>query len=248
MKASTSALLLSALSAGVLAQNYDTYPSVAKTASINGFADPIYDQLPECAKECVEYDTDNTPCPNWDPGCLCYMPQWSGEVASCFAEKCSGDELKSATSLAYGICDKVGASKWEMPSSVSKALSSAAEAKATATSSAEEEEADSSSAAPASSAPTSSAAQSTSAAETSEQTSAAGSSTPAVTSSTLATSSSTEASSSAVESSASSAAGSSSAASTSANSTSIDQVNGGVGPASYGMVALGAVAGAIVLA
>ena len=28
---------------------YTIYPSVAKTASINGFADRIYDQLPECA-------------------------------------------------------------------------------------------------------------------------------------------------------------------------------------------------------
>lgn len=236
----SSALLISAVSAGVLAQNYETYPSVAHTASINGFADPIYGQLPECAKECVELDTGNTPCPYWDPGCLCYMPQWSGEVGSCFAEKCSGDDVKKATSLAYGICDKVGASKWEMPSSVSQALSSAAEAEATATSSAE---ADSSSAAPASSAQSSAAAQSTSSAKTTEQTSAVDSSTPAVTSSSQITSSVNEVSSSSAESASSSAA-----LTSSANSTLIEQVNGGVGPASYGIIALGAVAGAIVLA
>ena len=39
---------------------YTAYPSVAKTASINGFADKIYDQLPECAKECVKQSTSNT--------------------------------------------------------------------------------------------------------------------------------------------------------------------------------------------
>ena len=32
---------------------YATYPSVPKTASINGFADRIYDLLPEWAKPCM---------------------------------------------------------------------------------------------------------------------------------------------------------------------------------------------------
>ncbi|KGU35618.1 hypothetical protein MGM_00621, partial [Candida albicans P75063] len=36
---------------------YTIYPSVAKTASINGFADRIYDQLPECAKPCMFQNT-----------------------------------------------------------------------------------------------------------------------------------------------------------------------------------------------
>ena len=43
---------------------------VPKTASINGFADPIYDLLPDCAKECVKFSTSNTPCPYWDTGCF----------------------------------------------------------------------------------------------------------------------------------------------------------------------------------
>ena len=53
---------------------YTIYPSVAKTASINGFADRIYDQLPECAKPCMFQNTGVTPCPYWDTGCLCIMP------------------------------------------------------------------------------------------------------------------------------------------------------------------------------
>ena len=48
---------------------YTIYPSVAKTASINGFADRIYDQLPECAKPCMFQNTGVTPCPYWDTGC-----------------------------------------------------------------------------------------------------------------------------------------------------------------------------------
>lgn len=34
-----------------------TFPSVAKAASINGFAYTIYNNLPECARPCVEEDT-----------------------------------------------------------------------------------------------------------------------------------------------------------------------------------------------
>lgn len=47
-----------------------TFPSVSTTASINGFADNIYDTLPECALSCVEADTGSTPCLHWDIGCL----------------------------------------------------------------------------------------------------------------------------------------------------------------------------------
>ena len=65
---------------------YTAYPSVAKTASINGFADKIYDQLPECAKECVKQSTSNTPCPYWDTGCLCVMPQFGGAIGDCVAK------------------------------------------------------------------------------------------------------------------------------------------------------------------
>lgn len=40
-----------------------TFPSVAKAASINGFADNIYNSLPECTRLCVESDTGSMPCP-----------------------------------------------------------------------------------------------------------------------------------------------------------------------------------------
>ncbi|KAA8909368.1 hypothetical protein TRICI_004534 [Trichomonascus ciferrii] len=116
----------------VLANNWETYPSVKKSASINGFADPLYDKLPKCAEECVKQSTGNTPCPKWDTGCLCIMPQWSGIVAECIAENCEGSDVKSASSLALSLCSSVGANKWEMPASVSTKLNAAADAKATA--------------------------------------------------------------------------------------------------------------------
>lgn len=114
------------LLSGALASQWDTYPSVPKSASINGFADPIYSKLPECAKECVTLSTKSTPCPYWDTGCFCVMPQWSGLVGSCFAEKCQGSDVASATSLAYSLCESVGANIWMMPASISTELSLAA--------------------------------------------------------------------------------------------------------------------------
>lgn len=110
----------------VQANNWDTYPQVPKTASINGFADPIIDDLPECARDCVKVSTGNTPCPYWDTGCLCVMPQWSGQVAQCIADGCKGNDVQSATSLAYSLCSSVGADIWLMPASVTAALTKAA--------------------------------------------------------------------------------------------------------------------------
>lgn len=105
--------------------DWATYPMVSKSASINGFADPIYDLLPECAKGCVKLSTRNTPCPLWDTGCYCVMPQWSGEVGKCIAENCKGGDVVSAESLATSLCSKVGANKWVIPASISTALSKA---------------------------------------------------------------------------------------------------------------------------
>lgn len=109
-----------------------TFPSVAKTASINGFADNIYDRLPECAKSCVEADTGSTPCPYWDTGCLCVMSNWSGSVAECIAENCKGDNVDSATSLALSICSSAGVPSpyWFIPASISTELQDAAAAAA----------------------------------------------------------------------------------------------------------------------
>lgn len=116
-----------ALVANVFAvDQWSTYPSVPKTATYNGFADPIYDKLPECAKSCVTLSTRSTPCPYWDTGCLCVMPLWSGLVAECIIQGCRDEEIATATSLAYSLCDKVGASVWNMPLSVSNLLSLAA--------------------------------------------------------------------------------------------------------------------------
>ncbi|CAN6675004.1 hypothetical protein TRVA0_078S00100 [Trichomonascus vanleenenianus] len=125
MKVST--VVLTTSIAGVLAGNpYSTYPSVRHTASINGFADPIYDKLPECAKPCVKESTSNTPCPYWDPGCLCYMPQWGSIVAECIADNCHGKDVSSASSLGHSLCLAVGATDWILSPSASTALSTAA--------------------------------------------------------------------------------------------------------------------------
>ncbi|KAI5970504.1 hypothetical protein CANMA_000413 [Candida margitis] len=121
------ALISAACVSIVNADNYATYPQVPKTASINGFADPIVDLLPACAKECVRYSTSNTPCPKWDTGCLCVMPQWSGEVAECIAQNCTGSDVQSARYLATSLCSTVGANTWMMPGSISTMLSTAAD-------------------------------------------------------------------------------------------------------------------------
>lgn len=112
------------------ANNWATYPSVAKSASINGFADPIYTKLPECGQECVDIPTDNTPCPYWDTGCFCVMPQWAGLIGECFASKCSGDDVASATSLALSLCSSVGANMFLVPASITAVLNEAAAGKA----------------------------------------------------------------------------------------------------------------------
>ncbi|CUM53038.1 uncharacterized protein AC631_05699 [Debaryomyces fabryi] len=115
------------------AADYETYPTVAHTASINGFADKIYDRLPDCAKSCVQEDTGNTPCPYWDPGCLCVMSNWGGPVAECIADNCQGDNVVTATSLATSICSSAGVPSpfWFIPASASADLLAAAEATVT---------------------------------------------------------------------------------------------------------------------
>ena len=141
------------------AADYETYPTVAHTASINGFADKIYDRLPECAKPCVQQDTGNTPCPYWDPGCLCVMSNWGGPVAECIAENCQGDNVVTATSLATSICSSAGVPSpfWFIPASASADLLEAAEATITddVTSSSATETTEPASSAPATSEPVS---------------------------------------------------------------------------------------------
>jgi len=120
-------LLVAALVSFVqAADNYATYPKIPKTASINGFADPIVDLLPDCAKECVKFSTKNTPCPYWDTGCFCVMPQWAGLVGQCIAKNCKGEDVQSARFLATSLCSTVGANTWMMPASISDMMSSAA--------------------------------------------------------------------------------------------------------------------------
>ncbi|RCK59168.1 putative GPI-anchored protein 7 [Candida viswanathii] len=110
----------------ILADDWATYPKIPKTASINGFADPIYDLMPTCAQSCLKFSTSNTPCPYWDTGCFCVMPQWSGLVGQCIAQNCQGDDVASATFLATSLCSLVGANTWMMPASISSQLSTAA--------------------------------------------------------------------------------------------------------------------------
>ena len=117
------------------ADAYTQYPSVPHTASINGFADRIYDQVPSCAQECLKQSTSNTPCPYWDTGCLCVMPQFGGAVGNCVAENCQGSDVGSFESLATSICSSAGVWEpyWMIPGSVSSALASAATAEVEAT-------------------------------------------------------------------------------------------------------------------
>ncbi|RLV92826.1 Cell wall protein 1 [Spathaspora sp. JA1] len=107
---------------------YTQYPSVARTASINGFADRIYDDLPECAKPCMYEDTGKTPCPYWDTGCLCIMPQFAGGIGNCIADSCKGQDVVVATSLGVSICSVAGVWEpyWMLPATVQDRLDAAA--------------------------------------------------------------------------------------------------------------------------
>lgn len=118
-----------------VANQYTQYPSVPKTASINGFADRIYDQVPSCAQECLRESTGSTPCPYWDTGCLCVMPQFGGAIGNCVAENCKGSEIGNFESLATSLCSVAGVWEpyWMIPGSVSDALASAATAQVEAT-------------------------------------------------------------------------------------------------------------------
>ncbi|CAI5759635.1 unnamed protein product [Candida verbasci] len=121
---------------------YETYPSVPRTASINGFADRIYDQLPACAQPCVKESTSSTPCPYWDTGCLCVIPAFTSAVGECIAENCSGEDVTNAESLAVSICSSAGVWEpyWILPASVSQELSDAANRQvATSTASTEQQ-------------------------------------------------------------------------------------------------------------
>ncbi|KAF3985947.1 hypothetical protein FT663_04145 [Candidozyma haemuli var. vulneris] len=125
-----SALPFAALVASVLAADnqWATYPSVPHTATINGFADPVFDSLPECAKPCVDESTSSTPCPYWDTGCLCVMTTWSSKVTNCYAEKCSGSDAQKAFDASVQICKNAGVWEpyWIVNDAASAAISSAA--------------------------------------------------------------------------------------------------------------------------
>ncbi len=127
------ALSTTALISKCQAENYSTYPSVPHTASINGFADPIYDLLPTCAQTCVSISTDITPCPYWDTGCLCVITTFASSVADCIAESCYGNDVVKAVSLAKSLCNSVGAGTWVVSSTIDSELSVAATATAVIT-------------------------------------------------------------------------------------------------------------------
>ncbi|KAG7192630.1 uncharacterized protein KQ657_001410 [Scheffersomyces spartinae] len=112
-----------------MADNYATYPSVARSASINGFADKIYADLPSCAQPCVKKSTGSTPCPYWDTGCLCVISSFASAVAECIAENCAGSEVDTATSLAIGICSSAGVANpyWYIGGAMTTALEAAAD-------------------------------------------------------------------------------------------------------------------------
>ncbi|KAG7665580.1 uncharacterized protein J8A68_000982 [[Candida] subhashii] len=114
---------------------YATYPSVARTATINGFADPVYDSLPSCAQPCVDQNTGLTPCPYWDTGCLCIMPQFANLIGNCIAESCKGNDVAVATEAATAVCAAAGVwdPYWFVGDSVKEALAAAAAVEAETT-------------------------------------------------------------------------------------------------------------------
>lgn len=132
MKTSTFAATTLLSISVVLAEDnpYTQYPSVQKTATMNGFADPIFDKVPKCAQDCLtsNISTGNTPCPYWDTGCLCVMPQFGGPIAQCIADNCKGENVGVATQAAVDACSKAGVWEpyWMFPDSIKAALSSAA--------------------------------------------------------------------------------------------------------------------------
>lgn len=131
------ALPLAAIIATVAAADegnqWATYPSVPKTATINGFADPVFDSLPECAQPCVKESVSSTPCPYWDTGCLCVMTTWSSKVTECYAENCSGADAQKAYDASVQVCKNAGVWEpyWIINDAASQAISSAAAKEAT---------------------------------------------------------------------------------------------------------------------
>lgn len=113
---------------------YADFPSVPRTATINGFADPVYDSMPACARSCLDQDVGLTPCPYWDTGCLCVIQSFAGAVANCIADSCQGSDVDTASSVAYDVCVSVGAGNWFIPESAQAALASAAAVEAEVTS------------------------------------------------------------------------------------------------------------------
>jgi hypothetical protein len=121
----TTFVLNSAVLASVaLAVDYGTYPQVPKSYTINGFADPVYDNLPSCAKSCVTMKNP-TVCPDFDSGCFCVMPNWNGLVASCLVDSCNGGDVKQASEVIVSMCNRVGANTWALPPALSTSISSA---------------------------------------------------------------------------------------------------------------------------
>ena len=128
MKTAILSLVTLAAIASAADNPYAHYPPVAKTATINGFGDRVYDAFPQCAKDCVRQSTSNTPCPYWDIGCLCMMPQFQSIVALCIADNCSGSDVDSASQVAVNSCSAAGVNSpyWFINGAASTALSSAA--------------------------------------------------------------------------------------------------------------------------
>lgn len=125
MKSTSFVLNTLVLAATALAADFATFPKVPKTYTINGFADPVYDAIPECAKECVSFENP-TICPTFDSGCFCVMTNWNALVAECLVKNCAGDDIVQATSAITSMCNRVGANTWAMPASYSDALEQAA--------------------------------------------------------------------------------------------------------------------------
>ena len=115
-----------AITASPIASSSASRPTLARTATINGFADPIYDRLPTCAKGCMDAPVGF--CPYWEPGCLCVMTFFGDPIAQCWAENCVGEDIVVAASLATSVCHSIGAPDWKISPSLSTVLSELATA------------------------------------------------------------------------------------------------------------------------
>ena len=109
---------------------YTIYPPVPKTASINGFADRIYDQIQSVLKNVLSKVPALLLVHTGIPVACVLSPNFTGAVGNCVASKCHGADVTNFRKLAVSACAAAGVwdPYWIIPASVSSALDAAATA------------------------------------------------------------------------------------------------------------------------